>query len=268
MLIARIYAYTNLNLVYKPDFTDKVDDPIATALRHAQSELRTVLATNKARRAKLTAIARDHLAYQEYLELRDSIDKNISTLFGKLQKKDGPKIGRKKKKIVGAAAAAHAAAVAAQAQAQSSAGNADGSGSSSVAGTANGGSTGGAEAHLPLPAALGLGPDDENRLVVNEQLNHLVETRRQWVNTVGKFFDDRQRHDPGRNFGLPTQSVFKDMQDEIRQNLEGIEMGVTVEEERRRQSKANAEAAATSAAIMEGEMVNMEKDREDEMDVG
>ncbi|KAF8352206.1 histone acetyltransferases subunit 3-domain-containing protein [Amanita rubescens] len=216
-----------------PDFTEKVDDPIATALRHAQRELRIVLGTNKARRVRLGAIARDHLAYQEYLELRDSIDKNVSALFGKLQKKDGPKIGKKKKKIV-----------------------------------ANGATTGGAEAHLPLPAALGLGPDDENRLVVNDQLNHLVETRRQWVNTVGKFFDDKQRDNPGRVWGLPAESLFRDMQDEIQRNLEGIEKGVSVEEERRRRAKAIAEAAATSAAVMEGEIMNKEKDREDEMDVG
>lgn len=246
-----------------------MDDPIATALRHAQRELRIVLSTNKARRARLGAITRDRLAYQEYLELRDSIDKNISALFGKLQKKDGPKIGRKKKKIVGAAAAAqaaHAAAIAAQAQ--SSAGNADGSASGSVAGSVNGATTGGAEAHLPVPAALGLGPDDENRLVVNDQLNHLVETRKQWVNTVGKFFDDKQHDSPGRIWGLPAESLFGDMQDDVRRNLEGIEKGVSVEEERRRRAKANAEAAAMSAAVMEGEIMNKEKDRDDEMDVG
>ncbi|KAK2460685.1 hypothetical protein APHAL10511_007155 [Amanita phalloides] len=249
-----------------PDFTEKVDDPIATALRNAQRELRSILATNKARRARLAAIARDRLAYQEYLELRDSIDKNISTLFGKLQKKDGPKIGRKKKKIVGAAAAAqaaHAAAVAAKAQ--SSAGNVETSGSGKTTGTANAGSTGGGEVHLPLPAALGLGPDDENRLVVNEQLRHLVETRRQWVNTVGKFFEEKQLASPGRIWDLPTESAFKDIQDDVRQNLEGIDKGVVEEDERRRQAKA--EAATMSIVTMEGEFIR-EKDREDEMDVG
>ena len=244
-----------------------MDDPIATALRHAQRELRTVVAVNKARRARLAAIARDHLAYQEYLELRDSIDKNIWTLFGKLQKKDGPKIGRKKKKIVGAAAAAqaaHAAAVAAQAQ--SSAGNAEGSGSNNATGTGSTGGAAGTEAHLPLPAALGLGPDEENRLVVNEQLKHLVETRRQWVHTVGKFFEEKQRANPGRIWGLPAESVFKDIEDEVRRNLEGIERGVREEEEKRQ--RARAEAAATSAAMMEAEIIAKEKGREDEMDVG
>ena len=60
-------------------------------------------------------------------------------------------------------------------------------------GTEGSGNGGGTEANLPLPAALGLGPDEENRLVVNEQLKQLVETRRQWVNTVGKIFDEKQK---------------------------------------------------------------------------
>ena len=62
-----------------------------------------VVATNQARKERLAAIARDRLGYQEYLELRDAIDKNITTLFSKLQKKDVPKLSKKKKKpLVGA----------------------------------------------------------------------------------------------------------------------------------------------------------------------
>jgi transcriptional adapter 3 len=96
----------------QPDFT------IATALREAQRELRKAVATNKARKARLVDIARDRLGYQEYLELRDSIDKNITNLYTKLQKKDTPKLSKKKKKsLQGAAAAAAAAATAAAAHA-------------------------------------------------------------------------------------------------------------------------------------------------------
>ncbi|KAF8188949.1 histone acetyltransferases subunit 3-domain-containing protein, partial [Pholiota molesta] len=75
-----------------PDFTEKLDDPIATALREAQRELRKVVATNKARKPRLVDIARDRLGYQDYLELRDSIDKKITNLYTKLQKKDTPKL--------------------------------------------------------------------------------------------------------------------------------------------------------------------------------
>ena len=59
-----------------------------------------MLATNKARKVRLAAIAEDRLAYQEYVENRDAIDKQISTLYSKYQKKDGPKSSKKKKQKV------------------------------------------------------------------------------------------------------------------------------------------------------------------------
>ena len=80
-----------------------MDDPIGTALRHAQTELRTVLATNKARRRRLAAIAKDRLAYQEYVDTRDSLDKAITNLYAKLQKRDGPKSNKKKGESVSSA---------------------------------------------------------------------------------------------------------------------------------------------------------------------
>ncbi|KAG6849381.1 hypothetical protein H0H93_008935 [Arthromyces matolae] len=40
-----------------PEFSEKVDDPIATALRQAQQELRKVVATNKARKARSRYLA-------------------------------------------------------------------------------------------------------------------------------------------------------------------------------------------------------------------
>jgi transcriptional adapter 3 len=52
-----------------------VDDPIATALRQVQQELRTVVATNKARKDQLAAIARDQLGFQDYLDLREAAKK-------------------------------------------------------------------------------------------------------------------------------------------------------------------------------------------------
>ncbi|KAJ7491039.1 histone acetyltransferases subunit 3-domain-containing protein [Mycena latifolia] len=165
-----------------PDYSEKVDDPIATALRHAQRELRTVVATNKARKARLATIARDRLGYQEYLELRDSIDRNIANTFTKLQKKDGPKVSKKKKKL----------------------------GDASAAGTpVPGEGSAGPPPPPPCPAALGLGPDDDNRLVVSEQLRQLVETRRQWVDAVGGVFEQKQRERPGSMWGFPETSVYE-----------------------------------------------------------
>ncbi|KIJ63360.1 hypothetical protein HYDPIDRAFT_29612 [Hydnomerulius pinastri MD-312] len=168
-----------------PDYSVKVDDPIATALRHAQRELRNVVTMNKARRERLASIAKDRLGYQEYLDLRDSLDKSIAATYSKLQKKDAPKLGRKKKK------------------------------GPEINGN-------GVAVELPKPplSALGLGPDDDLRLVVPDQLKQLVETRRQWVATVGGIFDKKEREFPGRIWGLPKTSIYDGLEEAVRHDLE------------------------------------------------
>jgi transcriptional adapter 3 len=113
--------------------------------------------------------------------LRDSIDKNISAVYTKLQKKDGPKARKNKKKSL---------------------------------------DINGAEPPpppTPCPAALGLGPDDDNRLVVPEQLKQLVQTRAQWVETVGGVFEAKQREEPGRIWGFPMKSVFEGIDEQLRE---------------------------------------------------
>lgn len=175
---------------FKPDFSEAVDDPIATALRHAQEELRTILATNKARRARLAAVARDRLAYQEYVELRDALDKNIANLYSKLQKKDGPKSHKKKKKP------------------------------SEVNGAANG--TNGPAVIGPSPAAVGLSHTDDYELAVPEQLKQLVQTRRQWVDTVGSVFEQKERESPGRIWGLPKKSLYEGIEEEVKHEVERL----------------------------------------------
>ncbi|KAH7890086.1 histone acetyltransferases subunit 3-domain-containing protein [Phlebopus sp. FC_14] len=169
-----------------PDYSVKVDDPIATALRHAQRELRTVVSMNKTRKERLAAIAKDRLGYQEYLDLRDSLDKSIVTTYSKLQKKDAPKLGKKKKK----------------------------------APEANGNpSNTSVDLPKPPPSALGLGPDDDLRLVVPDQLGQLVETRRQWVTTVGGVFDEKEREFPGRIWGLPKKSIYEGLEEAVKRDL-------------------------------------------------
>ncbi|KAH7928155.1 hypothetical protein BV22DRAFT_1030975 [Leucogyrophana mollusca] len=172
-----------------PDFTARVDDPIATALRQAQRELRAVVSMNKARKQQLAGIARDRLGYQEYLDLRDSLDKNISAAYAKLQKKDGPKLQKKRKKGV------------------------------EVNGNGNGSATGSGVPE-PSPAALGLGPDNDYWLVVPDQLKQLVETRRQWVTTVGGVFEEKEREHPGRIWGLPKTSVFAGLEEAVKREIE------------------------------------------------
>ncbi|KAG6826390.1 hypothetical protein H0H92_016000 [Tricholoma furcatifolium] len=169
-----------------PKYSDKVDDPIATALRQAQRELRQVVATNKARKTRLASIARDRLGYQEYLELRDSIDKNITNLYTKLQRKDAPKAVKKKKKDAAPS-------------------------TSEINGIP--------AVPIPCPAALGFHIDDDMQMHVNEQLKQLVDTRRQWVDTIGAVFEEKQRQQPGRIWGLPEQSIYQGVEEEVNELL-------------------------------------------------
>ncbi len=120
-----------------------------------------MIATNKARKARLAEIARDRLAYQEYVDVRDGLDKNITLTYAKLQKKDGPKVMKKKKK-----------------------------------GELNGGINGvngiaGPPVPLPNPASSGLTHDDEGQLVVPEALMSLVHARMEWEECIGKAFEER-----------------------------------------------------------------------------
>ncbi|EKM83191.1 hypothetical protein AGABI1DRAFT_53970 [Agaricus bisporus var. burnettii JB137-S8] len=182
-----------------PNFTEKVDDPIATALRHAQTELRRVVASNKARKARLIAIAKDRLGYEEYLECRKSIDRNINALFTKLQKKDMPKYSKKKKKVDG-----------------------NGESGGAVNGTTGTGTGGGANllSNLaPSPAALGFIQDDDQRIHLNDQLKHLMETRRDWVDNIGSIFEQKESEQPGRIYGLPKESIYKGIEEEVQRLL-------------------------------------------------
>jgi len=167
-----------------PDFTDPVDDPIASALRQAQAELRNVIATNKARKARLLAIAKDRLGYQEYVEAREALDKNILAMFTKLQKKDGPKVSKKKK----------------------------------AKSETNGASAPAPPSTPPIgawPSAAGLGPDDEYMLQVPDVLSQLVTTRRQWVDSVGGVFKTMEQEQPGRIYGLPERSIYEGLDADV-----------------------------------------------------
>lgn len=148
-----------------------------------------MLATNKARKQRLAEIARDRLAHQEYMEARDSLDKNITTVYTKLQKKDAPKSIKKKKKGV-VPTNDHAGSEPPQ-----------------------------PPAPVPCPAALGLGPDADNKLVIPDTLRDLVRTRKQWVQAVGGVFETKQKENQGRIWGLPPKSVFEGIDEEVRNML-------------------------------------------------
>ena len=124
---------------------------------------------------------------------RDAIDKNIATLYSKLQKKDGPKVSKKKKQ-----------------KGDPSPGM---NGATGLAGMA---------ALPPCPAALGLSPDEHNQLHIPEQLSDLVRTRRNWVDVIGGVFDEKDRIQPGRIVGFPAESIYEGIEEEVRTELERI----------------------------------------------
>ena len=174
----------------QPDYSEAVDDPIATALRHAQRELRTLFATNKARRLRLAEVAQQRLGYQEYVEQRDLLDRQIASSYAKLQKNSGPKASKKKKPP-----------------------------HHSKAGSDTPAPLTGILALPPCPAALGLAPDEHNMLHVPELLNNLVTLRRQWVDEVGARMEEIERESPGRLWGFPQESVFQGVDEEVRVEL-------------------------------------------------
>lgn len=191
---------TQINDDFQPDFSNVVDDPIAIALRQCQRQLREVAALNKVRRRRLAEAARDRLAYQEYVDARETLDKNIQVIYSKLQKKDGPKVNKKKKK----------------------GGEGGGTnGSAPPGGGTNGvnGVSGNSTMPLPNPASLGLGPDEDNCLAVPEQLRQLVETRQQWVEVIGGGFEEEESRNPGRFRGVPQKSVFEGIEEETKREL-------------------------------------------------
>ena len=132
--------------------------------------------------ARLAAIARDRLAYQEYLDVRESLDRSINGLYARYQRKDVHRANEKRKKD-------HKRKSVPKDEEP--------------------------EEPSQCPAALGLGPDENNTLFVNKQLAELVRTRREWVDQVGAIFEEKDAEQPGRIHGIPQESVFADMEDEI-----------------------------------------------------
>ncbi|KAF9521157.1 hypothetical protein BS47DRAFT_1357078 [Hydnum rufescens UP504] len=76
----------------EPNFAESYDDDIASEIRRLQAELRSVKRVNDARKERLTTFANDRLAYQDYLEMLDDLNKQIG--FGANHKASA---GKKKK---------------------------------------------------------------------------------------------------------------------------------------------------------------------------
>ncbi len=87
------------SLLLQPDFSQSYDDEIAGELRGLQSELRVVKRMNDARKERLANIATDRLAYQDYLEMLDDLNRQISSGYQRIIKAQQKALsGGKKKK--------------------------------------------------------------------------------------------------------------------------------------------------------------------------
>ncbi|KAF8344132.1 histone acetyltransferases subunit 3-domain-containing protein [Cantharellus anzutake] len=85
--------------VDEPDFSQSYDDEVSGELRRLQSELRVVKRMNDARKERLAGVATDRLAYQDYVEMVDDLNKQITSGYQRIIKAQQRNIaGGKKKK--------------------------------------------------------------------------------------------------------------------------------------------------------------------------
>ncbi|KAL4891689.1 histone acetyltransferases subunit 3-domain-containing protein [Aspergillus ambiguus] len=64
-----------------PDYDAHYDDDIAQRLRLLQSELKKQMITNSSRKARLLDIARERMAYQEYMTIHDDLDSQVQQAY-------------------------------------------------------------------------------------------------------------------------------------------------------------------------------------------
>ncbi|EJD48665.1 hypothetical protein AURDEDRAFT_183243 [Auricularia subglabra TFB-10046 SS5] len=155
----------------EPDFSHAEDDQIVSELRTCQRLLRDQMAINQARKARLLEIMQDRVAYQEFLDSKESIERNVLAAFAKLQKPAKSATANTSKKKKSASAARD-------------------------------------EGPLPHPAVAGLGLTADGTLVVPDALKKLVDVRGDFVRAFGAALEQREREAPGSVYGLPTSSVY------------------------------------------------------------
>ncbi|PGH00792.1 hypothetical protein AJ80_09131 [Polytolypa hystricis UAMH7299] len=64
-----------------PDYDAHYDDDIAERLRLLQAELKKQMITNGARKTRLLEVARERLAYQEYITIHDDLDSQVQQAY-------------------------------------------------------------------------------------------------------------------------------------------------------------------------------------------
>ncbi|KAF7597037.1 Transcriptional regulator [Aspergillus hancockii] len=64
-----------------PDYDAHYDDDIAQRLRLLQSELKKQMITNSARKTRLLEVARERMAFQEYMTIHDDLDSQVQQAY-------------------------------------------------------------------------------------------------------------------------------------------------------------------------------------------
>ncbi|KAJ1981628.1 Transcriptional regulator [Dimargaris cristalligena] len=94
--LARELRYIGLLGDTDVDWAAREDDEVSAVLRHAQRQLREQAEINHQRKARLLDVVRDHLAYQEYRQIVDELDKQVEQSYLKRNRH----VKTKRKKIL------------------------------------------------------------------------------------------------------------------------------------------------------------------------
>lgn len=138
------------------EYDGHYDDEVAARLRLLQSRLREQALLNGARKARLTELVKERMAFQEYQTILEDLDSQVQAAYLKRTRTMGKK---PKKARPGQSAAAAAAAAAA------------------APGAAGAGAGGGGVAGMARPG-------------IGDLTRTLMERRRRWIESIGTVFDD------------------------------------------------------------------------------
>lgn len=180
------------------DWSQREDDEITTSLRHCQKLLAQQVSLNEARRLILLDIAKDRLAYSEYQQCLDGLDRIIDTCWTKRAKQIAKQQKRKKE----AAAAAGSSALSHTLPSSSG----GGPGTSSVTTTKT------KERERERDER-----EKEATKKLAETIKLAIGRRKMMVQHLGTMFKEEEDEDPGRFLGLPVRSVYEGLEEEFKE---------------------------------------------------
>lgn len=145
-----------------PDYEGHHDDDISERLRLLQAELRRVMITNGARKARLLDIARERLAFQEYTTIHEDLDNQVQQAYLKRTRT----LGKSKKGQHGK--------------------------------PRPGGAGGGSHANSIAGGASGIGAKRD----IGDMARMLMDRRRRWQESIGPVFEGVDGKVPGKETSL------------------------------------------------------------------